>query len=528
MQTAQLVQYQAIRARACAPASASMSAPAFPATSTAALTSTSTSTSTSNSAFAHAAPVFPAPPAPPPAPAPALVLARADPFAKYTTPAHNPSHASSGVQQVRVDSETDERMGGVDADVSRFQAPAAQNMQQEQQQDAFAPQTAQTVFSSPSAFFPSSFTSTQQQDVFAPQCTAFTFSSTPAPAPQQTHAFASPSPPAYTYTPPFSPEHLQNALAQCASPAAYVHLAELAHAAGYAVDARALVEGAWMMGREEGGREVVQAMYGQEYAPPLQYAHAQQQNEGERRPTFSRLYGAHGCPAPRVRALEAEVDLPAILPEAAAQSEWWAAKAAESDRGFEGEADDEDEDEFDEREEEGVTVQQQTYAAVQAARQRAFDREAYARVGRAQRETFRNGYLALGMRYRGVRRARAEAAAFESAAAACEAAASAVAAPLDVTRDVDADQGGEEEAVDAASSSSSESGDEYADVDSDTDSAYSSSSRSSSPSSPPTRTYTRIRNRSRIRSSPYARTSRAAATARLVDSVVSFFGRLGV
>ncbi|KAJ7633838.1 hypothetical protein DFH06DRAFT_1221771 [Mycena polygramma] len=248
-----------------------------------------------------------------------------------------------------------------------------------------------------------------------------------------------------------------------------------------------------------------------QYAPQFhqndEYAHQQVENEEQRQPTFSLLYGAHGCPASRVRPIEAEVEVPVLAEDAAKQEEWWAAKARyEEERGadeFEDKESDEDgEDVFGE----AVVVEKvqqthQTYAAIQTARQKALDLEAYARVGQSQRETFRNGYMALGMRYRGVRRARADAVVAEAEAlhAASSQSLPSLASPNASPDDAE------------ASSSSSESSEEYdSDADSDADSDYSSSSRSTSSSSSRTRA------------------SRNGATARLVDSVAPFFGRMGV
>ncbi|KAJ6503202.1 hypothetical protein C8R47DRAFT_1210478 [Mycena vitilis] len=228
---------------------------------------------------------------------------------------------------------------------------------------------------------------------------------------------------------------------------------------------------------------------------------------------LSLLYGAHGCPAPRVRALEAEVEVPVALAEdvEGEQREWWAAKAAALERrgeyldecegdGEDADADadaDDEEDEFAEREEEGAreTVQQthQMYAALHTARQKALDFEAFARVGQSQRETFRNRYMALGMRYRGVRRARAVEAQAEAFPAASShslpshappssgvdvASASFFAACDDEEEDRNAPPDDAE-----ASSSSSDSGEED-DSDSDAGSDCSSRSISSSPLTP--------------------------------------------
>ncbi|KAJ6503203.1 hypothetical protein C8R47DRAFT_1105165 [Mycena vitilis] len=129
-----------------APVPASTAAPAPASTSNPALTSTPTSTT----AFAHSAPVIPAPAA-----IPAAAPAPTDPFARYTTPMHNPWNASSAAQQVRVDSETDEQMGGTDANASDSQAPAGQ----QQSQDVFVPQQ------SPQTHQRQAQMQTQQQDV---------------------------------------------------------------------------------------------------------------------------------------------------------------------------------------------------------------------------------------------------------------------------------------------------------------------------------------------------------------------------
>ncbi|KAJ7618886.1 hypothetical protein DFH06DRAFT_1483268 [Mycena polygramma] len=213
---------------------------------------------------------------------------------------------------------------------------------------------------------------------------------------------------------------------------------------------------------------------------------------------------AQAAPALGVGALETEVE---------------AAALERRDKDSEGDDDEADdaEDQFDEREEQGV---RETYAALRAA---------YARVGESQRETFRNGYMALGMRYRGVRRARAAEAASSLAARKDEAAssgkvdasASSSAAGDEEDRDVSHDDA---ETSSSSSSSSSEDGDAESDADSD----YSACSASSSSSSSHTRTPTRTRTRARVRSSPHTRASRTGTTARLVDSVVSFFAKLGV
>ncbi|KAJ7658805.1 hypothetical protein DFH06DRAFT_1195957 [Mycena polygramma] len=277
-------------------------------------------------------------------------------------------------------------------------------------------------------------------------------------------------------------------------------------------------------------------MYGQQYAPQFhqndEYAHQQVENKEQRQPTFSLLYGAHGCPASRVRPIEAEVEVPVFAEDAAKQEEWWAAKARyEEERGadeFEDKESDEDgEDVFGE----AVVVEKvqqthQTYAAIQTARQKALDLEAYARVGQSQRETFRNGYMALGMRYRGVRRARADAVVAEAEAlhAASSQSLPSLASPSSGEDDASSSSAACDDEEDRnaspdddeASSSSSESSEEY-DSDADADSDYSSSRSTSSSSS-----------RTRARASPYARASRNGATARLVDSVASFFGRMDV
>ncbi|KAJ7609615.1 hypothetical protein DFH06DRAFT_1247127, partial [Mycena polygramma] len=230
-----------------------------------------------------------------------------------------------------------------------------------------------------------------------------------------------------------------------------------------------------------------------QYAPQF---HQNDETKKQRQPTFSLLYGAHGCPASRVRPIEAEVEVP---------KEWWAAKARyEEERGadeFEDKESDEDgEDVFGE----AVVVEKSPLRLLSSTSTHTDPNlvsQAYARVGQSQRETFRNGYMALGMRYRGVRRARADAVVAEAEAlhAASSQSLPSLASPNASPDDAE------------ASSSSSESSEEYdSDADSDADSDYSSSSRSTSSSSSRTRA------------------SRNGATARLVDSVAPFFGRMGV
>ncbi|KAJ7673205.1 hypothetical protein DFH06DRAFT_57952 [Mycena polygramma] len=262
-----------------------------------------------------------------------------------------------------------------------------------------------------------------------------------------------------------------------------------------------------------------------------QQQYGEQQRVEEPHPTFSLLYGAHGRPAPRVRALEAEVDVPVFAEEGEGdgQRAWWAAKAAELECG---------EDDFDDREEDGedafddtdavVNVEEvqqthQTYAVVQKSRQNALDLEAYARVGATQRETFRNDYLALGMRYRGVRRARAEA--FDADPSSTSSPPLAGSLPSGGDEASSEDGAGDMDAS-SSSSESDESDEEYADADADSDagSIHSFSRSSSSRSSSRTRT----RTCTLTRGSPYTRASRAGATARLVDCMTSFFGRMGV
>ncbi|KAJ7633815.1 hypothetical protein DFH06DRAFT_685874 [Mycena polygramma] len=147
---------------------------------------------------------------------------------------------------------------------------------------------------------PSSFSSTP----------APSHSPAPSPSPEQTHAFVSSPPPAYTapleyLSPDYHPD--------CTSPAASRGLAELARAAGYTVDARALTDGAWTISREVGVREVERAMSGQKYDGHQECADQccqAQQNDGYAQqrygepqhhpapiPPFSLLYGARGCPA---------------------------------------------------------------------------------------------------------------------------------------------------------------------------------------------------------------------------------------
>ncbi|KAJ7619956.1 hypothetical protein DFH06DRAFT_69349 [Mycena polygramma] len=166
------------------PAFPSASAPALPPTSAA-----STAPSTFGSiSLPYSTPAAPATPAPAPAPALLPAPAPTDPFAKYTSPTHNPWGVSSAVQQqqrsvpVRADSETDERMGGCGGRMHRFQALGQEHQQRDvqhhqaqastQQYPVFPPQPAQTPFASPPTFFPASssslhFASTQQKGFFA-------------------------------------------------------------------------------------------------------------------------------------------------------------------------------------------------------------------------------------------------------------------------------------------------------------------------------------------------------------------------
>ncbi|KAJ7606965.1 hypothetical protein DFH06DRAFT_1250534 [Mycena polygramma] len=382
---------------------------------------------------------------------------------------------------------------------TQFPSPYAAEQQQPQHYSQF-PSSQQDVFGQTQA-------QSQSGDPFAQDQQYPPYTSTQ----QYPTSHSSPSP--YTYTdsapaPAPSPEDLARLAAQCTSPEDYARFGLYASAMGYAVDWRALGEGPW-------GR----AVYAEEYGYGSAYdemGSAQQQHgqaEAQPVPAFSLLYGPHGCPPRRVRSMEAEVKLAEVGISDEDQAEWWAAKAKEREvKQAHGE------------EEDGVEVEvhdapkaraqtrtdRQAYLAAQESKQR--DLEAYALVGHAKRTQFRNGYLALGMKYRPTKRARS------------------AEAWADVERRRCAAFG----AFEAGGKSGSDTG---SDEDEDEDgegSEYSTSSSSSSSSaySPSRRTYPSPYARpssSSSSSSPSRARARATRSCRgLLDSVVGFFGRIGV